>query len=53
MKITLLVIAILVNGNIHSEATYPMSNIIECERVATNEIVIESYPGRFIFCIEK
>ena len=53
MKITLLIIAFWLNGTLQPEAAYPMSNIIECERVATLTVVKESYPGRVLYCMQK
>ncbi len=52
MNMTVLIIAMAVNGELHIEQAYPMENFAECESVAEHRAVLESYPERVLYCMD-
>jgi len=52
MKATVFIIAALINGSLRVEAAYPMPSLMDCEKTATHNAIVDSYPGRVFFCLD-
>lgn len=52
MKVTIFIIAALINGSLQIEAAYPMPSLVDCEKTATHSAIVDSYPERVFFCLD-
>ena len=52
MKTAVFIIAVFVNGNLQTEAAYPMPDLAACRQVASHRAILDSYPGRQRLCME-